>query len=64
MLKDWTPPKDWNKITTLETHAMSEPLRIYNSGLPEIKGETILEKRCYFKDNLIRINNMTGNFYT
>jgi trans-L-3-hydroxyproline dehydratase len=51
MLENWTPPENWNIITTLETHAMGEPLRIFTSGLPEIKGATILEKRLYFRDN-------------
>lgn len=51
MLEHWKPPENWNVITTLETHAMGEPLRIYTSGIPEIKGETILEKRRYFRDN-------------
>jgi trans-L-3-hydroxyproline dehydratase len=47
----WNPPQDWRKITTIDTHTAGEPLRIITSGLPEIKGKTILEKRKYFQEN-------------
>lgn len=47
----WNPPKDWFKIKTIDLHTGGEPLRVYTSGLPEIKGSSILEKRKYFKDN-------------
>jgi trans-L-3-hydroxyproline dehydratase len=39
-------------ITTLDTHAAGEPLRIITGGLPEIPGETILERRRYMRENL------------
>ena len=55
----WTPPKNWNVITTLETHAMGEPLRIYTAGLPEIRGKTILAKRRYFRDHFDHIRTGT-----
>lgn len=48
---NWIPPKDWLKIKTIDLHTGGEPLRVYTSGLPEIKGNTILEKRRYFRDN-------------
>ena len=48
---DWQPPKDWTKITTIEMHTGGEPLRIPIDGLPEIKGDDILAKRRYFRDN-------------
>lgn len=48
---NWQPPKDWLNITTVEMHTGGEPLRIPVSGLPEIKGVDILEKRRYFRDN-------------
>jgi len=32
-------------------HTGGEPLRIFTHGLPEIKGDTILKKRQYFKEN-------------
>jgi proline racemase len=48
---EWNPPKDWLKIKTIDLHTGGEPLRVYTNGLPEIKGNTILEKRRYFCDN-------------
>ncbi len=50
-LVDWYPPKNWIKITTIDAHTEGEPLRIFTSGLPELKGNSILEKRKYFKEN-------------
>lgn len=47
----WSPPEHWKTITTIEAHTGGEPLRILTSGLPEIKGGTVLEKRRYFRDN-------------
>ncbi len=47
----WVPPEDWLEIETIDAHTAGEPLRIILSGLPEIKGETILEKRRYMKDH-------------
>jgi len=51
-LKKWQPPKDWLRIQTLDTHTEGEPLRIILSGLPELKGNTVLEYRSYMKNNL------------
>jgi len=48
---DWQPPAHWQKITTIEMHTGGEPLRVYTSGLPEINGETVLEKRRYFREH-------------
>jgi trans-L-3-hydroxyproline dehydratase len=48
---NWQPPSGWTKITTVEMHTGGEPLRIPVHGLPEIKGESILEKRRFFRDN-------------
>lgn len=38
--------------TTIDTHTAGEPLRIITSGVPEIKGETQLEKRAYCMEHL------------
>jgi len=40
------------KITTLDMHAAGEPLRIVTSGLAELRGATILERRRYMRDHL------------
>ncbi|MFK7903527.1 MAG: proline racemase family protein [Chitinophagales bacterium] len=45
----WKPPENWLQIHTIDAHTGGEPLRIITSGLPKIKGNTILEKRAYFK---------------
>ncbi len=42
----------WSKITTIDMHTGGEPLRIFTDGLPEIPGNTMLEKRGYFRDHL------------
>lgn len=51
-IAEWNHPDDWLEIETIDAHAAGEPLRIILSGLPEIKGATILEKRRYMKENL------------
>jgi trans-L-3-hydroxyproline dehydratase len=48
---DWKPPDDWMVIKTIDMHTGGEPLRVFLEGLPEIKGNTILEKRRYFRDH-------------
>ncbi len=40
-------------------HTGGEPLRVFIDGLPEITGNTILEKRRYFKENLDHIRTST-----
>ena len=52
---EWNVPKDWTRSLTLEAHAAGEPLRILLAGLPEISGETILERRCFVRDHLDHI---------
>ena len=50
-LTNWNPPSNWLKIKTIDAHTAGEPLRIILSGLPEIKGKTILEKRNFLEEN-------------
>lgn len=52
---NWQPPQSWLQIETIDLHTGGEPLRVISDGLPEIKGNTILEKRRYFRDNLDKI---------
>ena len=40
------------EISVTDMHTGGEPLRIITEGFPEIKGDTILEKRSYTKENL------------
>ena len=48
----WKAPDNWTTITTIDAHTGGEPLRIITGGLPDIQGNTILEKRRFFKENL------------
>ncbi|GBM03236.1 Trans-L-3-hydroxyproline dehydratase [Araneus ventricosus] len=45
-------PKHVLKVTTHDMHTGGEPLRIITSGLPDLKGSTILEKREYARQYL------------
>ncbi len=51
-MKDWTAPEGWTKITTLDLHTGGEPFRVITGGLPDLPGDTILEKRRYMKAHL------------
>jgi proline racemase len=42
-------------FSTVDMHTAGEPLRIITSGIPNLKGKTILEKRAFFKENLDHI---------
>lgn len=39
-------------FTTIDAHTGGEPLRIITGGIPPLKGDTILERRAYFRENL------------
>lgn len=42
-------------FTTIDLHVSGEPLRIITGGLPEIKGDTQLERRAYCMEHLDHI---------
>ena len=48
-------PANRLKIKTIDMHTGGEPLRVIVDGLPEIKGETILQKRRYFQKHFDHI---------
>ncbi|HXV99600.1 MAG TPA: proline racemase family protein [Anaerolineae bacterium] len=52
VMKNWTPPDDWLKITTVDAHTEGEPFRVITGGFPDLPGATILEKRRYAKERL------------
>lgn len=56
---NWKPPSHWQKISTIEMHTGGEPLRVLVSGLPPIKGATVLEKRHYFREHYDHIRRGT-----
>ncbi len=43
---------NYQTISTIDAHTEGEPLRIITQGYPEIKGNTILKKRQYLRENL------------
>lgn len=52
--EQWQPnnsQESFLTINTLECHTGGEPLRIITSGFPALKGETILAKRDYCRQN-------------
>jgi proline racemase len=49
---DWEPPSHWRRISVVDAHTGGEPFRVVVNGLPEIPGDTVLEKRRYAQQNL------------
>lgn len=45
----WQPPSHWTRLVTIDLHTGGEPLRVAVEGLPSIQGDTVLEKRRYFR---------------
>jgi len=43
--------KSWMRLEAIDMHTGGEPLRVFVSGLPPIEGNTVLEKRRYFRDH-------------
>jgi trans-L-3-hydroxyproline dehydratase len=56
---DWQPPAHWTRIRTIDMHTGGEPLRVFTSGLPPIEGNTVLEKRRYFREHYDHIRTGT-----
>jgi proline racemase len=48
---NFIPPSDWLKITTIDAHTGGEPFRVIVDGFPELRGNTILERRRYAKEH-------------
>ncbi len=48
----WQPPASWRRFTVVESHTGGEPFRVVVDGLPEIPGETVLERRRFAMDHL------------
>jgi trans-L-3-hydroxyproline dehydratase len=48
---NWQLPTNGLRIKTIEMHTGGEPLRVFIEGLPEIKGDSILEKQKFFREN-------------
>jgi trans-L-3-hydroxyproline dehydratase len=51
-MNEWTPPPDWQRISTIDLHAAGEPLRVIVGGLDPIPGTTIVDKRRFARERL------------
>ncbi len=51
-LRNWSAPEGWLRITALDAHTAGEPLRVIIDGYPELRGDTILERRRYAQEHL------------
>ncbi|MDA8017534.1 MAG: proline racemase family protein [Thermoanaerobaculia bacterium] len=49
---DWQPPEGWTRISVIDAHTGGEPFRVVTSGVPEIPGDTMLERRRYAREHL------------
>lgn len=49
---DWQPPGDWRRLTVVESHTGGEPFRVVVEGLPDIPGDTVLERRRHASEFL------------
>ena len=47
----YVPPSGWLKITAIDAHTGGEPFRVVVDGFPALKGNTILERRRFAKEN-------------
>ncbi|TWW68639.1 trans-L-3-hydroxyproline dehydratase [Takifugu flavidus] len=46
------PPHDGDKLSVVDMHTGGEPLRIILSGYPDVKGDSVLAKRRYVREQL------------
>ena len=50
-MRQWNPPEDWLRITTIDVHTGGEPFRVITGGYPHLPGGTILERRRYARES-------------
>ena len=43
--RDWSPPRGWTRVLTVDAHTAGEPLRVILDGFPPLEGDTILARR-------------------
>ena len=60
----FNPPSDWNRITVIDAHTAGEPFRVIVNGFPELKGNTILERRRYAKEHFDQVKGLWGGVRT
>ena len=57
-MREWEPPEDWLRITTIDAHTAGEPFRVITGGYPDLPGETILARRRYAREKLDHLRTM------
>lgn len=50
-LKEYKPGNNFQKITSIDMHTGGEPLRIITGGFPLLKGNSVLERRRFMREN-------------
>ena len=50
--RGWEPPSDWPRVRTVDAHTEGEPFRVVVSGLPDVPGGTMLERRRWARQHL------------
>lgn len=50
-IQTYPQKESWKRIRTIDMHTGGEPLRVILDGLPELKGNSVLEYRRYIKEN-------------
>jgi proline racemase len=48
----WSPPDNWQRVVVVDAHTGGEPFRVVVEGLPEIPGDTVLERRSHARAHL------------
>lgn len=48
----WQPPEGWLSMKVIDSHSGGEPFRVVTDGLPEIPGDTVLDRRRFAMENL------------
>ena len=54
-LHEWVPPSYGLKVETIDAHAAGQPLRLILSGLPPLRGKTLLERWRYARQHFDHI---------
>ena len=48
----WEPPSSWRLAEVIDSHTGGEPFRVVLTGVPDIPGDTMLERRRWAEANL------------
>jgi trans-L-3-hydroxyproline dehydratase len=48
----WETPSGWRRISTIDAHTAGEPFRVILSGIPDLRGDSILDRRRWAREHL------------